>query len=340
MALSRNQNEIIKKLLGEFAGRQNLDLSREMIQSSVSLLRDNAKRLDFKVLNKALKELRYAFKAFAPYSHRKKVSTFGSARVPKDTPEYRMAYEFGRKIAAQGFMAITGAGPGIMEAVQRGAGRECGFGLNISLPSEEQTNSIIKGDSKLITFKYFFTRKLMFVKETDAIVCFPGGFGTMDEAFECLTLMQTGKSYIIPIVLVDTPEGDYWQSWDEFISRHMLSRALISAEDRHLYLITHSIDRACEEIMRFYRVYNSMRYLDRFTILRLNRSLSKNLVGQLNEEFGDILVDGHFEYHTKPLLEENANPDIDKLPRLVFPFDRQNMGRLRQVINRINNDAS
>jgi len=336
MGISRREHELILDLLRPFASEENHDLTSELIQSSVNLLRDHAARVDVKLLNKAVKELRYAFKVFAPYRHLRKVSAFGSARTGETSGEYRMAFDFGRKIREHGFMVLTGAGSGIMEAVQRGAGRDGGFGLNIRLPMEQQANSTMKGDAKLITFKYFFTRKLMFVKETSAIVCFPGGFGTMDETFEALTLMQTGKSYVIPVVLVQSPEDDYWQSWDAFIRRHMVDRGKISPEDTRLYHITESVDAAVDEVVTFYRVYHSMRYVGRSTVFRLNHLISESLIHRLTEEFSDILDEGEFHLHPGPLPEETGDGELASLPRLVFPFNRQNMGRLREVVDRIN----
>jgi len=336
MGIPNREHELVLELLSEFADQENHDLTSELIQSSINLLRDHAARLDVKLLNKAVKELRYAFKVFAPYRNLRKVSAFGSARTGEDSEEYRMAFEFGRKIREHGFMVLTGAGSGIMEAVQRGAGRNGGFGLNIRLPMEQQANATLKGDTKLITFKYFFTRKLMFVKETSAIVCFPGGFGTMDETFEALTLMQTGKSYVIPIVLVQSPEDDYWQSWDEFIRRHMVDRGKISPEDTLLYRITENVDAACAEISTFYKVYHSMRYAGTSTVFRLNHPISENLVHRLTEEFSDILRDGEFVLPPGPLPEENGDAELTSLPRLAFPFNHGSMGRLREVVDRIN----
>ncbi len=336
MGIPNREHELVLELLSGFADQENHDLTLELIQSSINLLRDHAARLDVKLLNKAVKELRYAFKVFAPYRNLRKVSAFGSARTDEHSEEYRMAFEFGRKIREHGFMVLTGAGSGIMEAVQRGAGRNGGFGLNIRLPMEQQANSTLKGDAKLITFKYFFTRKLMFVKETSAIVCFPGGFGTMDETFEALTLMQTGKSYVVPIVLVQSPEDDYWQSWDEFIRRHMVDRGKISREDTLLYRITDNVDAACAEIATFYKVYHSMRDVGTSTVFRLNHPISQGLVHRLTEDFSDILQDGQFVLHAGPLPEENGDAELASLPRLAFPFNRGSMGRLREVVDRIN----
>jgi uncharacterized protein (TIGR00730 family) len=338
MRTSQREHQLILELLSDFADQENYDLASEVIHSSINLLRDRAARLDVKLLNKAVKELRYAFKVFAPYRHLRKVSAFGSARTGEDSAEYRMALDFGRKIRERGFMVLTGAGSGIMEAVQKGAGRDGGFGLNIRLPMEQEANSTLKGDPKLITFKYFFTRKLMFVKETSAIVCFPGGFGTMDETLEALTLMQTGKSYVIPIVLVQSPEDDYWQSWDGFVRRHMVDRGKISREDTLLYRITESVDAACAEIASFYRVYHSMRYVGTSTVFRLNHPISQDLVHRLTEQFSDVLDDGEFVQRAGPLPEENGDAELASLPRLVFPFNSRSMGRLREIVDRINQD--
>lgn len=336
MARNHSQKERISELVSDLGDRENTDLITEMIQSSMNLLHDNAARGDLKVLNKALKELRYAFKVFAPYRHLKKVSVFGSARASEVSPEYQQAAAFGERIAARGFMVITGAGPGIMEAAHEGAGQERSFGVDIRLPFEQEVNPVIKGDPKLVTFRYFFTRKLLFVKETHAIVCFPGGFGTMDEVFESITLMQTGKSPVMPIVLLDAPGGNYWKTWDQIIRLQLLERQMISEDDLNLYLVTDSIDEACDEICNFYRIYHSMRQVGRCTVFRLNSPISKTLVGRLTEEFGDILDRGEFGLCPGPLPEEIGDPEVQDLHRLVFPFNRRHMSRLRGVIDRIN----
>lgn len=330
------KEEMIHDFLLEFEGQENFDLASEMVQTVLNLLHDHASRGDLKVLNKALKELRYAFKIFTDYRHVRKVSVFGSARTKKGTPDYQHAMEFGRKIASMGFMVITGAGPGIMEAAHDGAGRERSFGVNIRLPFEQRANPVIEGDSKLVTFKYFFTRKLMFVKESSAIVCFPGGFGTLDEAFESLTLMQTGKSSVMPVVLIDPPGGDYWQRWDRFVRTELLGRGLISSEDLHLYLATDSLERACEEITGFYRNYHSMRYVGELAAMRLNHSLAAPILKEVNRDFGDILERGAYELRSEAFPEEDGEPEIQHLPRLVFAFNRKNYGRLRQLIDRVN----
>src|SRR5436190_13849731 len=217
-------------------------LIQQIKETADKLIRDHANRADVKLLSTALKELRYCFKVFGPYRHRRKVTVFGSARLPLDHPACKAAVVFGRRMAEAGFMVITGAASGIMEAGHVGAGRDASIGVNILLPFEQSANTIIAGDAKLMHLKYFFTRKLLFVKESDAVALFPGGFGTQDEAFEALTLVQTGKSHLFPIVCIDYPGDDYWKGWDQFIRRQMLDRHLISPADTSLYKVTDSVD--------------------------------------------------------------------------------------------------
>src|SRR5882762_7883636 len=237
------------------------ELVQQIKDTADKLLRDKANRGDVKLLSTALRELRYAFKVFAPYRGRRKVTVFGSARTPTSDPGYKQAVEFGRRLAQEGFMVVTGAASGIMEAGHVGAGRENSIGVNILLPFEQSANSVIAGDTKLMHLKYFFTRKLLFVKESDAVVLFPGGFGTMDEGFEVLTLVQTGKSHLFPIVLVDAPGDDYWDRWLTFVKEVLDKRGLISPADLSLFRRTDSADEAVAEIVGFYRVYHSMRYV-------------------------------------------------------------------------------
>src|SRR5689334_14451766 len=236
------------------------DLVGEIIANALKLLRDQTNRGDIKLIDKSFKELRYALKIFAPYRDVRKVSIFGSARTPESHPDYRQAAEFGKKMAAAGWMVITGAGGGIMAAGHGGAGADPSFGLAIRLPFEQLTNRFIANDPKLINFKYFFTRKLMFVRSSNAIALFPGGFGTMDEGFEVLTLIQTGKSVPMPIVCVDQPGGNYWGMWQEYVKKQLLGRGLISPPDLALYKITDSVQEAMNECVRFYKTYHSLRY--------------------------------------------------------------------------------
>ncbi|HEX4611438.1 MAG TPA: LOG family protein [Urbifossiella sp.] len=304
-------------------------------ETADKLLRDRAGRGDVKLLATAMRELRYCLKVFAGYRGRRKVTVFGSARTRRDHPAFLAAEDFGRKIVADGWMVITGAGNGIMEAGHLGAGRENSFGLNIMLPFEQSANPVVYGDPKLMTLRYFFTRKLMFIKESDAVVLFPGGFGTHDEAFESLTLVQTGKSHLFPVVLVDEPGGTYWTAWDRFIREQLHDRGYISPADRSLYKVTDSVDEAVAEVTRFYRVYHSMRYVRGHLLLRLQRRLSDGLMAEVRHDFADILAGGAFE-QTDALPEEANEPGLAGLPRLRFRFDRHKIGRLRELVDRIN----
>jgi uncharacterized protein (TIGR00730 family) len=313
-------------------------LVQQLKETADKLIRDHATRGDVKLLSTALKELRYAFKVFAPYRNRRKVTVFGSARLPLDHPACRQAVEFSRRMAEAGFMVITGAASGIMEAGHVGAGRESSIGVNILLPFEQSANSIIAGDVKLMHLKYFFTRKLLFVKECDGIALFPGGFGTLDEGFEVLTLIQTGKSHIFPIVMVDEPGGTYWKTLASFIKDVLLERGLISPADLALFKVTDSVEEAVTEILGFYRVYHSMRYVHGDLVLRLQRPLPDALFRRISTEFADILEAGTFE-QTGALAEEANDPQVAGLPRLRFRFDRRSLGRLRLLIDTINREA-
>ena len=309
-------------------------LAQQIRETADKLLRDGATRGDLKLLSTALKELRYCFKVFTPFRNVRKVTVFGSARIPSTDPAYQAAVDFGRRLAQSGYMVITGAAAGIMEAGHVGAGRDHAIGINILLPFEQHANSIIDGDRKLMHLKYFFTRKLLFVKESDAVALFPGGFGTQDEGFEVLTLVQTGKSHLFPIVMVDAPGGDYWVRWQAYITDVLLARRLISPEDLHLYKIASSVDEAVEEILQFYRVYHSMRYVGHDLVLRLQNPLSAEVLEQVRSTFADILVGGTFEQSTGPLPAEGN--ELPELSRLRFCFNRRGMGRLRQLIDFIN----
>lgn len=328
------RGEAIARLLREFAPSEQEELLSQMIITVCRLAADKADRGDVKILNAALKELRYAFKVFAPYAEVPKVSIFGSARTREDDPKYQQAARFAELMQAAGWMVITGAGGGIMQAGHHGAKREASFGVAISLPFEQSTNKIIADDSKLVNFKYFFTRKLMFIKEAEAVVLFPGGFGTQDEGFEALTLVQTLKTTPIPIVLCDQPGGTYWRQWRSFVESELLSHGMIDAEDLNLFFITDRAEEAANEILRFYRVYHSSRFVGEEMVLRLNAPLSDETLSQINVRFSDILTGGRFEQRLGPLEdEEGAYPDKT---RLVFSFNRRNTGRLRLLINALN----
>jgi uncharacterized protein (TIGR00730 family) len=309
-------------------------LAQQIRETADKLLRDGASRADLKLLSTALKELRYCFKVFTPFRNTRKVTVFGSARVPPADPAYGAAVDFGRRLAQAGYMVITGAAAGIMEAGHVGAGRDHSIGINILLPFEQHANSIIEGDRKLMHLKYFFTRKLLFVKESDAVALFPGGFGTQDEGFEVLTLAQTGKSHLFPIVMIDAPGGDYWLRWQAYINDVLLARRLISPEDLHLYKITSNVDEAVQEILQFYRVYHSMRYVGHDLVLRLQNPLSAEALEEARSTFADIIVSGGIEQSNGPLPAEGN--ELPELSRLRLHFNRRNMGRLRCLIDFIN----
>ena len=307
-----------------------------MKETADKLVRDGASRGDVKLMNVAFKELRYALKIFAAYRNKRKVTVFGSARTRPEHPTYLQAMAFGKQMAQRGYLTITGAGGGIMEAAHAGAGHESSLGLNIMLPFEQSANPIMSAaGERLVTLKYFFTRKLMFVKETDAVVLFPGGYGTLDEGFEVLTLVQTGKSHIFPIICIDQPGGTYWKRWEEFIRSELYDTRLISPEDLSLYRVTDSVDEAVAEVVNFHRVYHSMRFVKGDLLLRVQRSLTDNELSALRKEFADLLVKGTIEQTAADPVEANE-AHLSSLPRLRFRFDRRSMGRLRQMIDRIN----
>ena len=316
-------------------GSLNEELIAEMMQAVLKLSRDETSRGDLKILNRALRELRYAFKVFAPYRGIRKVSIFGSTRVQEEDPYYQMAVRLGHRLAEEGYMVITGAGTGIMQAGHEGAGRDKSFGVNIQLPSAQEPNRFIRGDSKLMTFHFFFTRKLIFVKEADAVVFFPGGYGTHDEAIEALTLAQTGKSQIVPILLVDLPDRGYWKEWEGFVRGRMLNQGFISKEDLNFFKIVEDIEGAIEEIKKFYRNYHSYRFVRQDLVLRSLHPPSPALIESLNRNFRDILTEGEVRA-TGPLPEEADDPETVSLPRLLVPFNRKGFGRLRKMIDVIN----
>jgi uncharacterized protein (TIGR00730 family) len=313
------------------------ELIEEMITTALKMARDQTSVADLKMLNRALKELRYAVRVFAPYRDRRKVAVFGSARTPEDAEEFKAAELFGHAMVERGYMIVTGGGDGIMGAAQRGAGRENSFGLNIRLPFEQSANETIEGDKKLINFNYFFTRKLNFVKETHAIALFPGGFGTMDEGFEVLTLMQTGKARIFPLVLVDKPGGTYWQTWLQFLRDHLLRLHLISSDDFNLLLHCDSVECAVEHIVRFYHNFHSSRWVGSRLVMRLQRALPEKKIEWMDTEFDDVLASGKF-VQCGALPEEAGEPELAHLPRLVFQPRRRNFGRLRKVIDAVNQE--
>ena len=325
----------IQDLIAYKGGGTNPDLVTDIIENALKILTDVEARGDVRVIQTAVRELRYAFKLFAPHSHVRKVTMFGSARTLPSRTEYQQAVEFARRIAAEGWMIITGAGPGIMQAGHEGAGPENSFGANIRLPWEQSANPIIQKDKKLITFKYFFTRKLTFVRHSDAIVLFPGGFGTMDEGYEALTLMQTGKSRMMPLVLMDRPGGAYWRTWDKHVREHLLRNQFISPDDLQLYQVIDDVEEAVRVITRFYRNYHSMRFVHELLVIRLKHAPSDHAIAGLNQDFADLIL-GQPIQAIEPTPEEREDSQFLDLPRLAFGFNRRDYGRLRQLIDVLN----
>jgi len=329
-------DERIKQLIDSWDAGKSSDLIREMVITALKMGHDDLSVADLKLFSRSLKELRYAARVFAPYAQQKKVVVFGSARIQPNEPSYIAAENFARKMQQYGYMSITGGGDGIMGAAQRGAGREHSFGLNIRLPFEQRANETIDGDPKLINFNYFFTRKLNFLKETHEVAVFPGGFGTLDEGFEVLTLMQTGKARLLPYVMVDQPGGGYWETWRGFLVDCLLKQGLISKDDFHLFKITQDVDIAIAEILKFYKNYHSYRWVGARMVIRLQqKKLTEAAITHLNESFADILQSGSI-VQTVALPEEQNEPDLLNLPRIVFTPHRTNFGRLRLLIDAVN----
>lgn len=327
-------NGDVDALLQQLPDQEHGDLIQQAIATIVRMAGSRRDRLDWKILSSSLLDMERGFEMFYPYRHVRKVTVFGSSRIQPGQPEYQMAVDFSRCVTAKGFMVMTGAGGGIMQAGNEGAGAAMSFGLNIRLPFEQDANPFIAGDEKLLYFKYFFTRKLFLLRESDAIALFPGGFGTQDEAFECLTLAQTGRFGPAPLVLVDCPGGDYWQNWNQYIQTNLLAMNLISPDDPSLYTITDRLDVACQAITDFYRVYHSSRYVKDQLVIRLKTELSDGDVAALNEQFQDILLGGHIG--KSAALPEELGDETVELPRLVLQFNQRDLGRLYQMIGCIN----
>ncbi|MBE9048003.1 LOG family protein [Pleurocapsales cyanobacterium LEGE 10410] len=329
----------LEELFSSLENHSHGKLIQRAFKVLLRIAEEDTERLNWKILTASIEDLEQGFKRFYPYRHTRKIAIFGSARTSPQQAEYKMATEFARCMIQAGFMVITGAGGGIMQAGNEGAGRENSFGLNIRLPFEQGANHLIEGDDKLISFKYFFTRKLFFLKESDAVALFPGGFGTQDEAFETLTLCQTGKYGPVPLVLVDKPGGDYWHSWNDYICNQLKAKGLISPADPCLYTITDNLDVACRTIKDFYRVYHSSRYVDRLLVMRLKQELSDEAVEQLNQDFSDIISEGKI-CQSAALPEEQSDVETIGLPRLTFCFNQKSLGRLYQLISQVNNLGS
>jgi uncharacterized protein (TIGR00730 family) len=337
----RSKSDAANRLILELLDVAEIPLERrgvyqQLLTTVLKLHDDGALVGDLRIANTALKELRYAYKVFAPYRQVRKVTVFGSARTAPVNPSAGAAREFGRRMVQAGWMVITGAGDGIMGAAQEGAGGEQSFGLNIRLPFEQEANPWIATDPKLVTFKYFFTRKLFLVKEASALTMFPGGFGTMDEAFEVLTLMQTGKAAIIPVVMVEAGDQPYWSRWQEWVREMLVGQGLIHPRDTALYRIVDSVDAAVEEVTRFYRVYHSARIVGDNLVLRVQHPLGPAALLELQQRFADILRGAVTEV-AGPVRREQ--PEFPELTRLVVPFNRASYARLRELIDFINADG-
>ncbi|MEO6847151.1 MAG: TIGR00730 family Rossman fold protein [Chthoniobacterales bacterium] len=325
----------IRNLAEKVAKGRSMELVEDLIETVMGFGEDNASVADLKLFNRALRELRTAARVFGKFPDRKKITVFGSARLALDTEECKLATAFAARMAEHDYMVITGGGDGIMGAAQQGAGAENSFGLNIRLPFEQPANIIIDGDPKLILFRYFFTRKLVFVKDTDAFALFPGGFGTMDEGFEVLTLMQTGKSQIVPIIFFDKPDGYYWESWRRFICNDLLSKGLISESDLNLFIITHDIDVATAEIQKFYSNFHSYRWVHERMVIRIQRRISDKALADINRRFAHLLIEGEI-IQTSALVEEKDTPELQDMPRIVLIPGKRDFGMLRLLIDAIN----
>ncbi len=341
MSFARSNGPIdagIDSLISLAGVMDNVEIIREIIIAALKAGREGVSRADLKLMNATLKEMRYTAKVFAPYRDVRKVTVFGSARTGPDEPIYALAKDLGRDLAEAGYMVITGGGPGIMQAANEGAGPDRSFGVNIRLPFEQKPNPVLEGLPTNINYKYFFNRKVAFVKEAEAVALFPGGFGTLDEAMEVLTLVQTGKREPLPIVLLDVPGGRYWERWREFLEEELLARGAVSPSDFSLFTRVISSEEAVSHINGFYRRYHSMRFVGGVLAVRLMEPLKAGTLERLNREFADILTSGGEMTLSDALPQEGDEPGLLSLPRLLIPFNRKENGRLRELIDAVNRD--
>jgi uncharacterized protein (TIGR00730 family) len=326
---------LVDALLDAAGVTERPDLYRAIFATVALLAAEHTEPIDLKLAAAALAEMAEAFRVFRPYRDALKVTFFGSARTLPDDPLYVQSKQLAERMAGHGWMVVTGAGPGIMAAGMEGAGREMSIGVNIRLPHEQGANPFIAQDPKLVEMRYFFTRKLMLIKESDGYAVLPGGFGTLDEAFELLTLLQTGKAQPAPLVLLDVPDGTYWRGWQRFVNEQVAARGLVSPEDHSLYRITADVDIATDEILGFFRNYHSVRWVGDLLIMRLQHAPTRAQIALLNEQFADVVLGGAIR-PSKPLSPERSSGDHLELPRLAFRFDRIHYGRLRQMIDVVN----
>ncbi len=329
-------DKTIDLLMKQAEGIHQPEIIREMILAALKAGQEDGEKADLKLMNTTLKEMRFTTKVFSPYRDVKKVTVFGSARTKPEETLYAMARELGQKLVEAKYMVITGGGPGIMQAVNEGAGPENSFGVNIRLPFEQRPNPVIDGNPRYVIYKYFFNRKVALLKEAHAIAFFPGGFGTLDEAMETLTLVQTGKRSTLPLILIDEPGGTYWKRWLSFLKNELLSRGLISQTDFTLFECVESVDQAIVKINHFYCRYHSLRYVGDKLVIRLNTPISLENVKILKNHFSDILTPKGTFILSKTLPEESEETEITHLPRLVIDFNREDFGRLRQLIDALN----
>lgn len=325
----------ISQLLDDAGVHTNRSLVARMLQSSVMMGQDETNRLDLKIASAALSEMREAFRLFAPLHGIPKVTIFGSARTKQDDMLYRHAHDVAQQLSRQGWMVVTGAGPGIMQAGAEGAGPDMSIGVSIRLPFEEKANAIVAEDSHLVSMKYFFTRKLMLVKESRGFVCLPGGFGTMDEMFELLTLQQTGKAEPMPIVLLDDEGGSYWTALDEYVRTHLAGGGYVAEDDMDRVLITDSVDAAVNEILHFWSNYDSLRWVGDTLVLRMHHAPTDAEIDELNERFGHLVLSGRIE-RTEPLAPERNDNDRLELPRISLVLNQFRVGSLHRLVRALN----
>jgi len=328
-------DQLINQLIETTGGISQPQIIREMIISSLKIGQETDYLADLKLINRTLREMRFTTQVFGPYRGRKKVTIFGSARTNPQNEMYQKCVNFSRLLAEKGYMIITGGGPGIMQAGNEGAGSENSFAVNIRLPFEQRPNPVMYRNPRLITYKYFFNRKVAFVKEADAMAVFPGGFGTLDEALEVFTLIQTGKTSPKPLILVDDESG-YWERFFDFVKESLLVQGFISGEDFSLFSITKDINEAIEVIDSFYRVYHSLRFIEDRLVIRLNKRLIPPQIATLEDEFSELISKGDQIRCCGSFTEEQDEPDLADLPRISFLFDHHHYGLLIAFINRIN----
>ncbi len=327
-------DDLIAQCGGNITTREGR-LVRDLMLTSLKLITDRSNTGELKLLTHSFKEMRHAFRVFADYRDTPKISIFGSARTPADHPDYQAAVRFSRLMADRGWLVITGAGDGIMKAGHEGPGADSSFGLAIRLPFETTANSVIAGDDKLLHFRYFFTRKLMFLSQCQAITAFPGGFGTQDELLEALTLIQTGKSAIVPVVLIEGDQSDYWQQWEAYVREEFLKGGFISPDDLALYHLAPTPEDAAQHVSRFYANYHSSRYVGDDLVLRIRHPLTDQQLMQINLDFAGLVQSGHIHQGSAYGIED----DHLELTRIAFHHTRRGYGTVRRLIDRLNDYA-